>query len=202
MRSLLDFIFANLIPIIVVASIALRLIGGIKGRARGRPRAPIPDPVEEPKAEEEPYIDVWERLKPDDDQDGAPAGPPYNRGPGGAYTGEAPLTRERLQALSQAPGNGGQGAPEGAFSRPLLMPEPSGGQPPPAIDPNPVIDQPFEPVLAGPPPAAPPARESRLTGRAAGGPLGRVEALSPLRRAVVLAEILGPPRGLSNFPAG
>jgi hypothetical protein len=194
MRSLLDFIFANLIPIIVVVSVAVRVIGGLRGRARRRPQAPIPDRVEEAKAEEETYIDVWDRLKPDDDEDGAQG--PYSQGPGGAHAEAAPLTRERIQALSP---------PEGTFSRPLLMPEPSGGeQPPPAatIDPNPVIARPFEPALAGPPPAGdPPARESRIAGQAAPGPLGRVEGLSPLRRAVVLAEILGPPRGLSNFPA-
>ena len=73
------------------------------------------------------------------------------------------------------------------------------GRPEPYHAPAAAIAQPFEPVITTRPLEA--VVEKPNAERPDRGPLDRLNRLPPLRRAVVLAEILGPPRGLSNFPA-
>jgi hypothetical protein len=85
------------------------------------------------------------------------------------------------------------------------MPAPSSGgsSPAPPVNPNPAIARPFAPVATGPitvePGSTEPDSRARSPGQTASrpGPLDRLNSLSPLRRAVVLAEILGAPKGLN-----
>jgi hypothetical protein len=174
MRDLLNFIFANLVPIIVVVSIALRIIGGMKGRKKQpfQGFAGEEEGEDEEQGPGEEYIEVWDRLQPDEESRPSP-GPV--KGPGG-----------------------GPVHPPVQNTRPLLMPAP--GRPGPSRPvPAPLGPPPLNPVPAprGPAPRPPepeaPAKKAPV--------FRRLENLSPLRRAVILAEILGPPRGLSNFPA-
>ncbi|MDR2747252.1 MAG: hypothetical protein LBB77_07375 [Treponema sp.] len=189
MRDLLNFIFANIVPIIIVVSIALRIIGGLRGQARKRPQPQTPsDPVETREPEEE-YVDVWKRLEPDEDEGPRPA-LAYGQSPGGVRGPEG-------------------GRPPAGEARPLLMPASTG----PLSRPTPV-PPPSAPVppLASFTPEAPrlepgldtrreaPSKEQGKGAKPAPVFSRRIENLSPLRRAVILAEIIGPPRGLSRFP--
>ncbi|MDR0730894.1 MAG: hypothetical protein LBF63_04440 [Treponema sp.] len=141
MRNLLDFIFENLIPIIIVTSVIIRIFVGIKNSARRQSAAPVP------KTNADDGMDVWSRLKPDDDDDGGRAKPEPYRAPA-------------------------------EYSRPLLTPDPLHEAPPPAAVTRPPAVERESPAAPGP------------------GPLDRLDKLPPLRRAVILAEILGPPKGL------
>jgi hypothetical protein len=178
MRYLLDFIFANLIPIIIVVSVVIRIFAGIKkSAARTQAEPPVPD-----SRQDEEVIDVWSRLRPDneeEDEDGKDEAP--STGPADPYA-----------------------------IRPLLMPAPPLGFPAPPVSPAPAIARPFVPVtmksaapvvaeLDKPQRTDDPYRtdeESPQTAAAGPGPLDRLNSLPSLRRAVVLAEILGPPKGL------
>jgi hypothetical protein len=190
MRYLLNFLLANLVPIIIVASIAIRILRGMRNsaasRKRGEPPVPVPD-----NRQDDDEGDVWSRLKPDnedddEDQDSPPI-PAYGRGPGGNYGALYDLTTAAPREPDQ---------PQAGFSRPLLMPAPSliETPPPPPVSPVPGIGQPFDPVAV----TAEPGEDYQSARRAAGqGPLDRLNSLPPLRRAVVMAEILGPPKGLA-----
>jgi hypothetical protein len=177
MRNLLDFIFANLIPIIVVVSIALRIIGGMRSQARKKAQVPggHTGRVEEQVVEEEDYAGVWDRLKPDEES--PPALAPGGSSGGNSDTGGPPPVQSEI--------------------RPLLMPASfplprRGPAPVPPLSVSPL----FSPVL----PAEPkePEMETKQESVEARSVLlffRRIESLSPLRRAVILAEIMGPPRG-------
>jgi hypothetical protein len=180
MKNLLNFIFDNLIPIIIVVSVVIRIFAGIK-KSASREKAAPPVPVVRQDDEE---VDVWSRLRPDPDdeeEEEYPASLPSTAGPA------VPAPFQTI--------------------RPLLMPAPSLGGPPPAppANPDPGIARPFAPVTTGIEPiaAAPDNAEPGLTARPPGqaasrrGPLDRLNSLPPLRRAVVLAEILGAPKGLN-----
>jgi hypothetical protein len=173
MRYLLNFIFDNLIPIIIVVSVAVRIITGMKNTAaRGRGGAPpVSTPAVPRGRPDDAERDVWSRLSSDDDEDEEDEH---------AAAGEAaPLPPHEI--------------------RPLLMPASVlSGPPPPLINPGPVIARPFDPVASSiKPVAAEPDREGVPLQTAPGSRLlDRLNSLSPLRRAVVLTEILGPPKGL------
>jgi hypothetical protein len=152
MSDLLGLILSNLIPIIIVVSVAIRIVTGIKKSAASRERG-NPAAVSVSRRDNDDGDNVWSRLKPDDDGE-------EERGP--------------YQASAEQ-------------SRPLLKPP---RKPVISAAPVPVFAQPLEPAAEKPGPAVP-----------APGPLDHLNKFSPLRRAVILAEILGPPRGLSNFPA-
>jgi hypothetical protein len=191
MRNLLNFIFANLVPILVVVSIVLRIIGGMKSQARKKQLSQTlqDDPAGEQEPEEkEEYADVWSRLRPDEEE--ARPSPVYGRGSGGVR-GDIHLPAQEI--------------------RPLLMPVPATVPPRPRAVPPPL--SPVLPFKPEPPlfePESEPTSEvmevtietKRETpgGNSAAAFFRRIENLSPLRRAVILAEILGSPRGLSNFP--
>jgi hypothetical protein len=176
MRYLLNFIFDNLVPIIIVTSVAIRIITGMKkGAARKRSAPPVSTPAAVPRSQpDDRESDVWSRLRPDDDDDDDEDD----------EDGEA-----AAEALPQA-------------IRPLLMraPDLGGPLPPPPVNPDPGIARPFDPVAVGIEPIA--AEPKRGLPRAAPGPgpspLDRLNSLSPLRRAVVLAEILGKPKGMEQ----
>jgi hypothetical protein len=189
MRDLLDFILANFIPVIMVVFIVLRIIGGIKSGARKNPQAPVFDSAEdpEPEEEEEEYAGAWERLKPD---------------------GESPpdLTRDRSSAGYAGSTGAGQGLfpPPSPEARPLLMPALSPRPGPPPVSsplfsppvPPPLSPVPLPPEVLPPEPEAPGDPKQRAAEGESPAPVfRRIEKLSPLRRAVILAEILGPPRG-------
>jgi hypothetical protein len=193
MRNLLNFIFANLVPILVVVSIVLRIIGGMRSQARKKQLSQTlqDDPAgeQEPEEEEE-YTDVWSRLRPDDEE--ARPSPVYERVSGGVHGTGVHLPVQEI--------------------RPLLMPVPSAAPPPllPRADPSPLSPVPpfkpetppfespiFEPASRS---LEPEIKREGAGKNSAAAFFQRVENLSPLRRAVILAEILGPPRGLSNFP--
>jgi hypothetical protein len=71
MRNLLDLIFSNLIPIIIVVSVAIRIIAGVKNAARRRGAVPgRGGNNEDDRDDGEDVADVWSRLKPDDDDEG------------------------------------------------------------------------------------------------------------------------------------
>jgi hypothetical protein len=184
MRDLINFLFSNLIPIIIVTSVVIRILKALRNSPASR-RGRVP-PVPEPgDREDEGESDVWSRLKPDEDEEeergASPPGPVvYGPGPGGNYGPRGAA--------------GASGGSPGYFTRPLLMPAPSPGEAPPPPsppDPDPIIARPFAPVNGAAEPDAGPARPGRH-------PLDRLNRLSPLRRAVILAEILGPPRSLSG----
>jgi hypothetical protein len=174
MRNLLNLIFENIIPIIIVVSVITRVLAGMKKSSASRRRAvpPVPD-IRQEREDEDEEADVWSRLRPDPDdgEDEEAAGLPV---------------RPPVPAI-----------------RPLLMPAPSFGGPPlpspPPANPDPVIARPFAPVtlmteLEGPKPDA----KARPPQAASGpGPLDRLNSHPPLRRAVILAEILGAPKGLN-----
>jgi hypothetical protein len=150
--DLLGFLFANLVPIVIVVSVIIRIYVSIKNAARKK-AAPVPKPKQtEP---EEP--DAW-RLEPDDDDDGiVPA----------IYTKPAP-------------------PPEAVPAFPLSVD--------PVTDPEPAAPSlPFQEAAA---PGAAFAAVSHTGAAAPAGFFGRINALSPMRQAVVLAEILGPPKGM------
>jgi hypothetical protein len=166
MRNLLDFILANLIPVIVVVSIVLRIIGGIRSGARKKSQDPALNRAEDPGFEEEGYAGVWERLKPDEESP-----PDLARGRSSAGAGPSPPPPPEI--------------------RPLLMPA---GPSRPA--PAPVLFSPPEPEVPLFEPKAPgDVRQKPVEKRSPAPFFHRIENLSPLRRAVILAEILGPPRG-------
>ncbi|MDR1443828.1 MAG: hypothetical protein LBI94_03005 [Treponema sp.] len=160
MRSLLNLIFENLIPIIIVVSVVIRIIAGVKKSAASRSEAApaVPDnrSTDSPQDEE----DVWSRLMPDDEEDEAP--------------------------------------PQEV--RPLLMPAPSLGSPAFPASPGPSFAQPFAPVTIAIEPAVPDRAEAAEPDGETpqSGPLDRLNGLPLLRRAIVLAEILGPPKGLDT----
>jgi hypothetical protein len=192
MRDLLDFIFSNIVPILVVVSIAIRIIGGMKGGARKKQAAQARGNLfeEEKLVEKEEYVEVWDRLKPDAEEGSLP-GLVQGKGTGGPREqgGVHPPAGEIRPLLTPAPP---------VFPRPAPPPlgtAASFSPPAPSLAP--------ELSLSGP--AAPPveaeARRPAPGGKPAAAFPRRIENLSPLRRAVILAEILGAPRGLSNFPA-
>jgi hypothetical protein len=153
MRNLLDLIFANLIPIIIVVSVVIRIFVGIKNSARGQSATLVP------KTSADDDGDVWSRLKPDDDDDERGKPEPY-----------------RLPV-----GN----------SQPLLTPVPPPEKP--VFSAATVLAQPLESAAERPGIERLGMERPGIPGP---GPLDRLDKLSPLRRAVVLAEILGPPKGL------
>jgi hypothetical protein len=190
MRDLLNFIFANLIPILVVVSIALRIIGGMKSHARKKqPPQTLRDLVEEQKDEEE-YSAVWDRLQPDEEE----AGPDsvYGKDSGAFHGagGVSPAIQDIRPLLMPAPSPLPRSGPVPSLLSPALP------LAPPLFTPEAVL---FKPETAG----EPEIRTKRKSPgeRSAAAFFSRLEKLPPLRRAVILAEILGPPRGLSNFPA-
>jgi hypothetical protein len=203
MRDLLNFIFSNIVPILVVVSIAIRIIGGLKGGARKRQQAQGPGNLfeeEKPVGEEE-YVEVWDRLKPDAEDGSQPGlaqgkGPGVARDPSGVRLPAGEIRPLLMPAYSGAP----------AFPQPRAAPPPL--SPVPLFTPELLPSKPegpeapsLAPELSLSGPAAPPV-EAETRRPAPGAPFPRrIENLSPLRRAVILAEILKPPRGLSNFPA-
>jgi hypothetical protein len=205
MRGLLNFIFANVVPIIVVVSIVLRIIGGMRNQARKKSQVPDAHTgrVEEQTDEEEDYAGVWDRLKPDEDPPPDLAyGRSSSRNSGGSFSGIS--------------GAGLSPPPVRAEIRPLLMPA-SSPSPRPGPAPPPLVSPPLSPPPVSSLPISPPlspvsslepavlrfetkepeAETKRETpeNRAPVPFFRRIENLSPLRRAVILAEILGPPRG-------
>jgi hypothetical protein len=190
MRNLLNFIFANLIPIVVVVSIALRIIGGVKSHARKKQPPQTPGDFIDGQEDEEEYSGVWDRLKPDEEAppnlaSGKDSGASHDAG--GVYPPVRDIRPLLMPALSPLPRSGP--APSSLFSPaapltpPLFTPET------PPFELETVIEPEIEAKREGPG-----ERPSAAFFR-------RLEKLPPLRRAVILAEILGPPRGLSNSPA-
>jgi hypothetical protein len=131
------------------------------------------------------------------------------RNGGGEQGGVHPPAGEiRPLLMPASPQPGVPAFPQPRAARPPLSPVPSFT---PELLPS-KPEAPFTPAapsltpelsLSGPEgPLSEPGTETQhpAPGRGAGFPR-RIENLSPLRRAVILAEILGPPRGLSNFPA-
>ncbi|MDR0400508.1 MAG: hypothetical protein LBH51_06140 [Treponema sp.] len=166
MRSLLNFILANLVPLIVVVAVILRIINSMKA-VTGKKAAPAALGDQEEGGED----DAWSRLRPDEDE-----------GDAAGYAAPRPAARPAAPS------------PDPAI-RPLLMPASllDGPPSPPPASLDPVIAPPFDPVSTAP------AAEGRPPAGAPGpGPLDRLNRLSPLRRAVVLAEILGKPRGMED----
>jgi hypothetical protein len=179
MRSLLNFIFANIVPIVVVVSIVLRIIGGIKSGARKKSQVPDAHTgrVEEQTDGEEDYAGVWDRLKPDED---SPPDLAYGR------------------SFSGTSGAGLSPPPVRAKIRPLLMPSsPFPQRPPPPVSPPFSLAPSLETEILPFELKKPEVETKRETpeNRAPAPFFRRIENLSPLRRAVILAEILGPPRG-------
>ncbi|MDR1972662.1 MAG: hypothetical protein LBQ46_12170 [Treponema sp.] len=204
MRNLLNFIFSNLVPILVVTSVAIRIIVGMRNSARKKPQA---DDLGEQEDREEEYTDVWTRLKPDDEEDRqaygsgedrarpllSPAGgmslPPVRRAP----EPETIIRPANFRLSEPAFGEPALGEPSfggSAFS------EPAGGEPPfgeasagealsgasPAVGGPSAGELPHQPPH-GEAPASRAAAFFRRTGR-----------LSPLRQAVIFSEILGKPK--------
>jgi hypothetical protein len=181
MRNLLDLIISNLIPIIIVVSVIIRIVTSVKKTSRGEPALP-----EAPDDEAE--ADVWRRLRPDDDE-GKPA---------------ATFSRPLLSPVEPAAHTGAARGGTSAVTRGLApdftpgFTAPGPGRPAPGFTSD--ITPGVTPATAGPLDQRPGAVEGPAA-KVPGGALGRLERLSPLRRAVVLAEILGAPKGLSNSPA-
>jgi hypothetical protein len=189
MRDLVSFIFANFIPILIAVSFILRIVVGIRNQARKKQPSPVP-PVRE--KEEEEYVSVWSRLMADEEE------------------GEG---EDQTRPYGRAPGVSGEIRPPLQQTRPLLMPAPSASvsHPPPlkpALAPLPPAPSALlEPGLTAPEPLAGPESgigkkagetgtgESPEKGSAVRAFFRRVDSLPPLGRALVLSEILGPPKG-------
>jgi hypothetical protein len=160
-KSLIDFLFSNLIPFIIVASVIVRIFMGIKKTADRRKESQSDHEKEIPKKKERPeeIPDAW-RLEPDDDDDDDDEPRPVRQ-------------PARQAAVPQV------------FSQPLSAPAVFDGQG-------------FAALPSGPEPSRQPllSREARQGSSAAARFFRRIDALPPMRQAVILAEILGPPKGM------
>jgi hypothetical protein len=137
---LVNFLFANLIPIIVVVSIVLRIYSGMKSAAGSRRRKAVPTPVQEEGEDREPKFYLAEPAPP------------------------RPVPRQTAPPPSS------------------LVPLPS----PPAGA-----------VSAVPRPGQPGAGTARTAPAVF---FRRIGVLHPMQQALVLSEILGPPRALRRDP--
>jgi hypothetical protein len=150
MRSLIDLLFSNLIPIIIAVSVVIRIVMGIK-KAGDRKRE-TPEPQVYKRDDEEETADVWSRLRPDDDDE----------------------EDEQYQAPIDP----------AAFSRPLLTQSYELAAP---------LEAPPEALAASPAPEEIPPGVGHSPTAAFFLRIGR---LSPLRQAVIMAEVLGSPKGM------
>jgi hypothetical protein len=154
MNNLINFLFANLIPIVVVVSIVLRIYAGMKNNAGARRNRTAP--VQEQDEEDE-TAGEGSRLGEEGSQ------PRF-------YLAESAPPR---QSVSHAPASSLVPLPE---ISPLDSAPPAGFVP---AEGRPGLRQaaiaPVEPVP---------------------GLFHRIAALRPMQQALVLSEILGPPKGL------
>jgi hypothetical protein len=154
MDYLVNFLFSNLIPIIIVVSVVLRIYKGMKSAADSRRGKTAPIPVQE--AEEQDGDGTEEEWGRDDTQ------PRF-------YLAESAPPRQTVQ--------------------------------PPSLVPLPGLRPLEDPVTAAPHPggtaAQPISRQAPVSPAAEAAPafFRRIRALRPMQQALVLSEILGPPRG-------
>jgi hypothetical protein len=143
----MEFLFANLIPIVVVVSIVIRIYTGMKKAAAAGNQSGAPV--------------FREQEEPDEEDD----------------TGEALVP-----------------PPQKDFSRPLLTSTAFEGQTfPPPENPHLLIASPLSDstMREGLP------REAERNNFAAPDFFSRIGGLPPMKQAVILSEILGPPKGMS-----
>jgi hypothetical protein len=173
MRSLISLLLSNLIPIVIAVSIFIRIYTGIKKAVASSKKGEQPQPVvnnqRDDDGEEEP--DVWERLRPDDeDEEEIVPAPP------GVFT--------RPLLMPAAPGT--QFVP----SAPPVSAAPLVAAPLEAI-----FESTLEPDIPHPKPLAPSHELPQENFRVAAF-FRNVNRLPPLQQAVIFAEILGPPKGM------
>jgi hypothetical protein len=174
MEYLIQFLLSNIIPIIIVVSIVLRIYGGMKNAANSRRRkaaqAQSPARLQEQKAPDEDETAPEEDWESDDDD----IRPRF-------YTAESAPPRQTLPPPPPLVPLPEIKPLDSAASRPIFEAA--------APDPLDTFQAAARPALRQL--AASPAES------ASSAFLCRISALRPMQQALVMSEILGPPRGLN-----
>ncbi|MDR3337132.1 MAG: hypothetical protein LBT16_08005 [Treponema sp.] len=175
METLIAFLFSNLIPVIIVVSIIVRIVLSAKKAAERRKESP---PVESNKQNTPPKKERpgTPRTLLSEGEEGSP--------PAEAFDAWRLEPDEDDEPLPVFPGNQAGLLRQAAFS-PAAVADTGFGE-------SSLI---AEPAGVDRPPR--PSREPHKTPHGA-AVFPHIDALPPLRRAVILAEILGTPKGMQQ----
>jgi hypothetical protein len=188
MRSLINLLLSNLIPIVIAVSIFIRIYVSIKNAIASNKKRQSQQ-AEQDDDDKEEELDVWKRLQPDDEEETIPVQP-------GVFA--------RPLLMPAAPGGAslevlGGASPEVPGTRfiPSTLP-PVSAAPLSALP----LESAFEPDIPSLAPAAPlfkpsaPSHELPQDNFRAAAFFRNVNRLPPLQQAVIFAEILGTPKGM------